>query len=72
MLEKGGSCIRACIERINHSISTNIYCILRPQVQARTLIIGQAGTSPDTQKQLVETLKSDFYGFNRKILERIL
>ena len=34
-----------------------IYCILGAQVQARTSIVGQSGTSPDAQKQFIKNFK---------------
>jgi hypothetical protein len=53
MLQKSRGFTRAGIARINDSIRTFIYCVLGAQVQARTAIIGQSGTSPDAQKQFV-------------------
>ena len=57
MLEKSDEFTRAGIERINDSIRTYIYCLLGTQVQARTSIIGQSGTSPDAQKQFIKNFE---------------
>ena len=57
MLEKSDGFTRAGIERINNSIRTYIYCLLGAQVQARTSIVGQSGTSPDEQKQFIKNLE---------------
>ena len=57
MLEKSDGFTRAGIGRINDLIRTYIYCLLGAQVQARTSIIGQSGTSPDAQKQFIKILK---------------
>ena len=57
MLEKSDEFTRAGIERINDSIRKYIYCLLRAQVQARTSIIGQSGTSPDAQKQVINNFE---------------
>jgi archaellin len=61
MLQKSNGFTRAGIARINDSIRTYIYCLLGAQVQARTAIIGQSGTSPDAQKQFVKNLYDAIY-----------
>jgi len=61
LLKKSNGFTRAGIERLNDSIRTYIYCILGAQVQARTAIIGQSGTSPDAQKQFVVNFESAVY-----------
>ena len=61
ILQKSNGFTRAGIERINDSIRTYIYCILGAQVQARTAIIGQSGTSPDAQKQFVKNIYDSIY-----------
>jgi len=48
---KGGNC------KAKRLIRTYVYCILGAQVQARTAIIGQSGTSPDAQKQFVKNFE---------------
>jgi len=61
LLEKSVGFTRAGIARLNDSIRTYIYCLLGAQVQARTAIIGQSGTSPDAQKQFVKNFEDAIY-----------
>jgi archaellin len=61
MLQKSQGFTTAGIARINDSIRTFIYCVLGAQVQARTAIIGQSGTSPDAQKQFAVNLHDAIY-----------
>jgi hypothetical protein len=61
MLQKSRGFTTAGIARINDSIRTFIYCVLGAQVQARTAIIGQSGTSPDAQKQFTVNLHDAIY-----------
>jgi hypothetical protein len=61
MLQKSRGFTTAGIARINDSIRTFIYCVLGAQVQARTAIIGQSGTSPDAQKQFAVNLHDAIY-----------
>ncbi len=61
ILQKSIGFTRAGIERLNDSIRTYIYCILGAQVQARTAIIGQSGTSPDAQKQFIKNFEDAIY-----------
>ena len=61
MLQKSRGFTTAGIARINDSIRTFIYCLLGAQVQARTAIIGQSGTSPDAQKQFTVNLHDAIY-----------
>ena len=61
MLEKSDGFTRAGIERINDSIRTYIYCLLGAQVQSRTSIIGQIGTSPDSQKQFIKNFEDAIF-----------
>ena len=57
VLQKSVGFTKAGIVRLNDSIRTYVYCILGAQVQARTAIIGQSGTSPDAQKQFVKNFE---------------
>ena len=61
MLEKSDGFTRAGIERINDSIRAHIYCLLGAQVQARTSIIDQSGTSPDAQKQFIKDFEDAIF-----------
>lgn len=61
MLKKSNGFTKAGIARINDSIRTYVYCMLGAQVQARTAIIGQSGTSPDAQKQFIKNLYDSIY-----------
>ena len=61
LLEKSVGFTRAGIARLNDSIRTYIYCVLGAQVQARTMIIGQSGTSPDAQKQFIKNFEDAIY-----------
>jgi hypothetical protein len=61
ILQKSIGFTRAGIERLNDSIRTYVYCILGAQVQARTAIIGQIGTSPDAQKQFIKNFEDAIY-----------
>ena len=75
MLEKSNGFTRARTEKNNDSIRIYIYiyCFLGAQVQARTSIIGQYGTSPDAQKQFIKDFEDAIFAkltnswFNRKI-----
>ena len=70
MLEKSDGFKRAGIERIIDSIRTFIYCLLGAQVQARTSIISQSGTSHDAQKKIIKTFE-DAINVNLSILDSI-
>ena len=61
MLEKSDEITRAGTERINDSIRTYIYYILGAQVQTRTSIIGQSGTSSDAQKQFIKNFEDAIF-----------
>jgi hypothetical protein len=61
LLQKSNGFTKTGVERLNDSIRTFIYCILGAQVQARTAIIGQSGTSPDAQKQFVSNFEDAVY-----------
>ena len=61
MLDKSDGCTKAGIERINDSIRIYIYCLFGAQVEARTSIIGQSGTSPDARKLFIKNFEDAIF-----------